>query len=219
MRRHALNRITHRPERPQRSRIDTERHLLAAAQPAADVCPVIDRARSQRLGTARGKGAPDCPLYRPAALGRSARPFAQIRMVCPFHWRCGERAAWHVVPWEARVSPASGARAGRPPFAWRGLPPWLPKGRLPPRPKYVVVEACNPPTPTRGNIEVIDSGLDVRRDVVPIKLRIFIDDVRRRLVAELPVQTNLFKFVVKRIGFSQIVRIAKLTDEICGAQQ
>src|SRR5262245_22931728 len=35
------------------------------------------------------------------------------------------------------------------------------------------------------------SGLDVRRDVVPIKLRIFIDDVRRRLVTELPVQTNL----------------------------
>jgi len=67
MRRDALNRITHRPERPQRSRIDTERHRLAAAQPTADVCPV-DRARSQRLGTARGKGAPDCPLYRPAAL-------------------------------------------------------------------------------------------------------------------------------------------------------
>src|SRR5262245_16182317 len=85
------------------------------------------------------------------------------------------------------------------------------------RTQYVAVEACNPPTPSRCNIEVIDSGLDVRRDVVPIKLRIFIDDVRRRLVAELPVQTNLFKFVVKRIGFSQIVRIAKLTDEICGS--
>src|SRR5215510_2060330 len=94
MRRHALNRITHRPERPQRSRIDTERHRLGAAQPAADVCPVIDRARSQRLGTARGKGAPDCPLYRPATLGRRARPFAQIRVVCPFHWRLGAPINW-----------------------------------------------------------------------------------------------------------------------------
>src|SRR5262245_37404686 len=83
--------------------------------------------------------------------------------------------------------------------------------------KYVAVEACDPPTPARGNIEVIDSGLDVRRDVVPIKLRIFIDDVRRRLVAELLVQTNFFKFVVERIRFSQIVWIAKLTDEICGS--
>src|SRR6516162_168638 len=96
---------------------------------------------------------------------------------------------------------------------------WPRMAQLTLRTKYVAVEACNPPTPTRSNIEVIDSGLDVRRNVVPIKLRIFIDDVRRRLVTELPVQTNLFKFVVKRIGFSQIVRIAKLTDEICGAQQ
>src|SRR6516162_2016841 len=29
--------------------------------------------------------------------------------------------------------------------------------------KYVAVEACNPPTPTRGNIEVIDSGLCAER--------------------------------------------------------
>src|SRR5262245_27489154 len=101
----------------------------------------------------------------------------------------------------------------------RDIPLWPRKAQLTLRTKYVAVEACNPPTPSRGNIEVIDSGLDVRRDVVPIKLRIFIDDVRRRLVAELPVQTNLFKFVVKRIGFPQIVRIAKLTDEIGGAQQ
>ena len=77
--RHALDRLTHRSERPQRPRINTERHRLAAAQPAADVCPVIDRARSQHLGIARHEGAPDCPLYRPAALGRSARPFAQVR--------------------------------------------------------------------------------------------------------------------------------------------
>src|SRR5262249_7822812 len=108
---------------------------------------------------------------------------------------------------------------GAPAIRVRGSPLWPRKTQLTLRTKYVAVEACNPPTPTRGNIQVIDSSLDVRRDVVPIKLRIFIDDVRRRLVAELPVQTNLFKFVVKRIGFSQIVRITKLTDEICGAQE
>ena len=43
--------------------------------------------------------------------------------------------------------------------------------------KYVTVEACNPPASARGNIEITDSGLDVRRDSVPIELRIFIDDV------------------------------------------
>src|SRR5262249_47548240 len=118
-----------------------------------------------------------------------------------------------------RYSITSSARSRRAPFAYMGLPLWPRKAQLKLCTKYVAVEACNPPTPSRGNIEVIDRGLDVRRDVVPIKLRIFIDDVRRRLVAELPVQTNLFKFVVKRIGFSQIVRIAKLTDEICGSQE
>jgi hypothetical protein len=30
------------------------------------------------------EGAPDCPLYRPAALGRSARPFAQVRVLSHF---------------------------------------------------------------------------------------------------------------------------------------
>ena len=67
--RHALDLLAHCSERPQRPRIDTERHRLAAAQPAADVCPVIDRARSQYLGIARHEGAPDCPLCRPAADG------------------------------------------------------------------------------------------------------------------------------------------------------
>jgi len=48
-------------------------------------------------------------------------------------------------------------------------------------------------------------------------LRILIDEVGWRFIAELLVETNLFKFVVKRIGFSQIVRIAKLADKIGGS--
>src|SRR5262249_39938971 len=91
----------------------------------------------------------------------------------------------------AAHSITSSARSGRPPFARRDLPLWPRKAQLPLRTKYGALEACNPPTPTRGNIEVMDSGLDVGRDVVQIKLRIFIDDVRGRLVPELPVQTNL----------------------------
>src|SRR5262245_55656056 len=87
MRRHALDWITHRPQRPQRPRIDTERHRLAAAQPAADVCPIVNLRRSQRRGAGCREGALDRPLHRPAALGRRARPFAQIRVMCPFHWR------------------------------------------------------------------------------------------------------------------------------------
>ena len=61
----------------------------------------------------------------------------------------------------------------------------VPKGAFTLGTKYVAVEACNPPTPARGDIEITDSGLDVRRDAVPIKLRIFIDEVCRRFIAKL----------------------------------
>src|SRR6266436_1655265 len=105
------------------------------------------------------------------------------------------------------------ARRVRRPRLWL----WSRMAQLTLSTKYVTVEVCNPPASARGNIEITDSGLDVRRDSVPIKLRIFIDDVCWRLIAELLVQTNFFKFVVERIGFSQIVGIAKLTDEICGS--
>src|SRR5262245_28047356 len=85
--------------------------------------------------------------------------------------------------------------------------------------EYIAVEASNPPSPARGHIEIADGGLDVRRDVAPIELRILVDEVRRRFIAELPVQTDLFEFVEKRIGFPQIVRIAELTDEVGTPQQ
>lgn len=63
MRRHTLDWITHCPERPKRSRIDTERHRLAAAQPAADVCPIVNLRRSQRRGAGCREGALDRPLH------------------------------------------------------------------------------------------------------------------------------------------------------------
>src|SRR5437879_5717572 len=65
--------------------------------------------------------------------------------------------------------------------------------------KYVAVKAGNPPTPARGDVEVTDSGMDVRSDAIPIKFRIFIDQVGGRFVAKLFVQTNFLKFVEERI--------------------
>ena len=76
--------------------------------------------------------------------------------------------------------------------------------------KDVAVKAGNPATPTRGDIEVTDSGMDVRSDAIPIKFRIFIDQVGGRFVAKLFVQTNFLKFVEERIGLFQIVRVAQV---------
>src|SRR5271169_1888182 len=83
--------------------------------------------------------------------------------------------------------------------------------------KYVAVKACNPATPTRGDIEVTDGGMDVRSDAIPIKFRIFIDQVGGRFVAKLFVQTNFLKFVEECIGLFQIVRVGKLADKVCGS--
>jgi len=94
---------------------------------------------------------------------------------------------------------------------------WSGKAQLTFGAKDVTVEARNPLTSARCNIEIIDGVLDIRRDLVPIKLRILIDNVCRRIIPELLVKANLFKFEVKRIGFSQIMRIAKLANEVCGS--
>ena len=83
--------------------------------------------------------------------------------------------------------------------------------------KHVAIKACDPPAPTRCDIEVTNSGMDVRRDAIPIKFRIFVDKVGRSFIAKLLVETNLLKFVEERIGFSQIMRVCELTNKICGS--
>src|SRR6267154_367739 len=67
------------------------------------------------------------------------------------------------------------------------------------RTKYVAVEACNPPTPARGDIEVADSSIDMWTDPVPIKSGIFLDEIRRRLIAQLLVQADFLEFAEKCI--------------------
>jgi len=70
-------------------RPEFDRLCRDAAKRQFDLVIGLERrsARPQPSGLGRVSfRAPDCPLYRPAALGRRARPFAQIRVVCPFHW-------------------------------------------------------------------------------------------------------------------------------------
>src|SRR4051812_7850677 len=86
--------------------------------------------------------------------------------------------------------------------------------------KYVAVEGCYPLAPARGELEITYRGLDLGRDRVPVELRIFVDDVRRRVVTEPLVETDLLEFVEQRIGLLQVAGIAELPDEIgCPQQQ
>ncbi len=49
--------------------------------------------------------------------------------------------------------------------------------------------------PARGDIEIAYGALNLRGDVVPIELRVLVNDVGRRFVAELPVQPDFPKLM------------------------
>ena len=63
------------------------------------------------------------------------------------------------------------------------------------------VKAGDPLPAARRHIEIADGFADVGRDFIPVELRVFVDQVRRRCVAKLPVQADFLEFVVERIGF------------------
>src|SRR4029079_18034717 len=86
-------------------------------------------------------------------------------------------------------------------------------------PEYVAVEGCHPLAPARCELEITYRGLDLWSDRVPVELRIFVDDVRRRVVTELLVETDLFKFVEQGIGLFQVAGIAELPDQVGRPQQ
>src|SRR5262245_61665526 len=69
----------------------------------------------------------------------------------------------------------------------------------------IAVQVCYPLASARRNVEVTYCCLNLRSDVVPIELWIFVNDICRRIVAKRFVQADLFKFIEQRICFSQIV--------------
>jgi hypothetical protein len=85
--------------------------------------------------------------------------------------------------------------------------------------KDVAVQIGDPLPSVRCDFKIADRALDMRRYEVPKEFRIAIYDVGRRIIAELFILPDFFEFVIKRVGFTQIIRIAKLADEIGGAYQ
>src|SRR5204862_7483305 len=70
---------------------------------------------------------------------------------------------------------------------------WSRKARITLGTKYVTVEARDPPAPARRDIEITDRALDMRRDGVPVKLRILVHEIRRRCIAELPYSSRFLQ--------------------------
>src|SRR5215831_9104146 len=68
-------------------------------------------------------------------------------------------------------------------------------------------------------MEITDRVSDERRYATPIELRILIGEIGWRIIAELLVHSDFFKFVIKRIGLAQIMWIAELANEIGSTYQ
>src|SRR4029079_10959047 len=83
----------------------------------------------------------------------------------------------------------------------------------------MTVEVGDPLSSPRCDVEIADRVLDKRRYAAPIELRILIGEIGRRIIAELFVHSDFFKFVIERIGFAQIMWIAELANQIRSAYQ
>src|SRR4051812_24118827 len=73
------------------------------------------------------------------------------------------------------------------------------QGHLTLCPEHVAVEICYPLPPARRDIEITYRRLNLRSDVVPVELRILVNDVCRRVVTKGFVQPDFFKFAEQRI--------------------
>src|ERR1700724_3841384 len=59
----------------------------------------------------------------------------------------------------------------------------------------------------------------MRRDLAPVELRIAVDQVRRRGIAELPVHSGLLEFMEQGVELAQVMRVAELANEVGGTHQ
>ena len=83
----------------------------------------------------------------------------------------------------------------------------------------VVVQIGDPLTTRDGQVEILHAVFDMHRDAVPEKIRILVNQIRRRGIAELAVHSDLFEFDVECVGLAGIHGVAELTDQIGGLDQ
>src|SRR5699024_941835 len=123
------------------------------------------------VGEAHGAGSPistDCATKKRAQMWR------------PRKQSPGKRRANHAER-PRRSWLASDLRAGQSDLALRA--------------EDVAVKIRDPLTTACRHVQAIDGALDVRRNHIPVELRIAVDDVGRRFIAELAVDTDFLELV------------------------
>src|SRR5215471_19249900 len=77
----------------------------------------------------------------------------------------------------------------------------------------VAVESSDPQLTFHGHLEITQCVTDITLDLAPIELRIVVDQIGGVSIAELLVNTGFREFVVERVQFAGIERIAQLADQ------
>src|SRR5215471_8168152 len=85
--------------------------------------------------------------------------------------------------------------------------------------KDVAVERRGPLLALHGHLEISQSVTDISLDLAPIELWIAVDHICGTGIAEPFVNAVFDEFVVERIQFAEVERIAQLADQIAGPDQ
>src|SRR5882672_10481824 len=127
---------------------------------------------------------------------------------------------------KGETSVTSNSRKKPPTRSGSSSPPLLRSRRLRTHPpaimldrEDVAVEGRGPLLALHGHFEIPQSVADIALDLAPIELRIAVDHVGRTGIAKLLVNAGFDEFVVERVQFARVERIAQLTDQIAGPDQ
>ena len=83
----------------------------------------------------------------------------------------------------------------------------------------VRVEIGDPLAAAGGHVEIADGGLHVLGNAVPVKLRVFVDEIGGAVVAELPIEAGLLELIIEGVRFADVVGIAELADQVGGPEE
>src|SRR5215831_15990547 len=83
----------------------------------------------------------------------------------------------------------------------------------------MAVESRDPQLTLHRHLKITQRVTDISLDLAPIKLRIVVDEIGRAGIAELLVDAGFGEFVVERVEFARVERIAQLADQITGPDQ
>src|SRR5438128_768272 len=101
----------------------------------------------------------------------------------------------------------------------RNLPLEAAQAELALGPEHVAIQAVDPLSSARRDIEVAERLLDMRRYVAPIELRVMVGEIGRRSVAQLFVHPDFLELTKQRVGLPQVMRIAELSNEVGSADK